>query len=52
MNGTHQLLAYANGVNILGDYTDTIKKKQKNVVTEEVGIKVNAEETKYMFKCG
>jgi hypothetical protein len=27
LNGTHQLLAYADDVNLLGNSTDTIKKK-------------------------
>jgi hypothetical protein len=29
MSGTHQLLAYADDVNILGDNIDAIKKTQK-----------------------
>jgi hypothetical protein len=29
LNGTHQLLAYACDVNLLGDSIDTVKKRQK-----------------------
>jgi hypothetical protein len=29
LNGTHQLLAYADDVNLLGDNMDTINKSQK-----------------------
>jgi hypothetical protein len=29
LNGTHQFLAYADDVNLLGDNTDTTKKSQK-----------------------
>jgi hypothetical protein len=29
MNGTHQILAYADDVNLLGDNIDTIKKTRK-----------------------
>jgi hypothetical protein len=29
LSGTHQLLAYADDVNLLGDNIDTIRKRQK-----------------------
>jgi hypothetical protein len=40
LNGTHQLLAYADDVNLLGDNLDTIKKNTKTLidVSKEVGI--------------
>jgi hypothetical protein len=51
LNGTHQLLAYADDVNLLGDNTDTIKKNMETLIdaSKEVGLEINAEETKYMF---
>jgi hypothetical protein len=31
LNGTHQLLAYADDVNLLGDNIDIINKKHRNL---------------------
>jgi hypothetical protein len=51
LNGTHQLLAYADDVNLLGDNIDTIKKITKTLVdgSMEVGLEINVEKTKYML---
>jgi hypothetical protein len=51
LNETHQLLVYADGVNLLGDNIDTIKKNTETVIgaSKEVGLEVNAEKTKYML---
>src|SRR5215469_11214975 len=50
LNGTHQLLAYANDVNILGGSVHTVKKNVEALVaaTKETGLEVNAHKTKYM----
>jgi hypothetical protein len=48
LNGTHQLLVYADDVNLLGDNADTIKKNIKTLIhVSKVGLEVNAENTKY-----
>jgi hypothetical protein len=51
MNGTHQLLAYADDVNLLGDNVDTINANKETFIdaSKEVGLGVNAEKTKYML---
>jgi hypothetical protein len=48
LNGTHQLLAYIDDVNLLGINTDTIKTTLVDA-SEEVGLEINVEETKYML---
>jgi len=47
---THQLLAYADDVNILGASVDTVKKNAQALVaaTKENGLEVIAHKTKYM----
>jgi hypothetical protein len=51
LNGTHQLLAYADDVNLLGDNIDTINKITETLIdaSKEVGLEINVEKTKYML---
>jgi hypothetical protein len=51
LNGTHQLLAYADDVNLLGDNIDTINKNTEILIkaSKEVGLVVNVEKNKYML---
>ena len=50
LNGTHQLLAYADDVNILGGGIHTLKENAEASVaaTREIGQEVSADKTKYM----
>jgi hypothetical protein len=51
MNRTHQLLAHADDVNLLGHNIGTIKKNTETLTDagKEVGLEINVEETKYML---
>jgi predicted ABC-class ATPase len=51
LNETHQPLAYADDVNLLGDNIDTIKKNTEPLiyVSKEVGQEINVEKTKYVL---
>jgi len=50
LNGTRQLLAYADDVNILGGSIHTLKENAEALVTatREIGLEVSADKTKYM----
>jgi hypothetical protein len=50
LNGTHQLLAYADDVNILGGSVQTVKENAEALVfaTKEIGLEVNTDKIKYM----
>jgi hypothetical protein len=49
LNGTNQLLVYADNVNILDRSVHAIKKNTEAlVVANKIGLEVNAEKTKYM----
>ena len=50
LNGTHQLLAYADDFNILGGSIHTLKENAEALVaaTRESGLEVSADKTKYM----
>ena len=50
LNGTHQLLAYGDDVNILGGSAHTVKENAEAllVATKQIGLEVNADKTKYM----
>jgi hypothetical protein len=51
LNGTHQRLAYAYDVNLLGDNIDTINENTETLIdaSMDVGLEINVEKTKYML---
>jgi len=50
LNGAHQILAYADDVNILGGSIHTLKENAEALIaaTREIGLEVSADKTKYM----
>jgi hypothetical protein len=51
LNETHQQLAYADDVNLLGYNIDTIKKNTETLIeaNKEVRLEINIEKIKYML---
>jgi hypothetical protein len=51
LNGTHQLLAYTDDVNLLGVNIDTMSKNTETLMdaSKELGLEIDVEKAKYML---
>jgi hypothetical protein len=53
LNGTHQLLVYADNINLFGNNINTITENTGTLIgaSRNVGLEINAGKTKYMIMC-
>jgi hypothetical protein len=51
LNGTHQLLVYADDVNLLGDSVNLKNENSETLLeaSRDIGLEINAEKSKYMI---
>jgi hypothetical protein len=51
LHGTHQLLVYAEDINILGESVHTTKENALSLIVarQEIGLEVNADKTMYII---
>jgi hypothetical protein len=51
LNATHQLLAYIDDMNLLGDNIESVKKNTETLIdtSKEVGLEIKVEKTEYML---
>jgi hypothetical protein len=51
LKGTHQILVYADDVNLLDDSVNTIKENTETLLeaSRDIDLEINAEKTKYMI---
>ena len=51
LNGKHQLLVYANDVNMLGENLQTVRENAAIFIkaNKDIGLEVNSKKTKYMI---
>jgi len=54
LNGTHQLLAYTDDINMLGESVHTVKENAEAllVADKETGLEETADKTKYLVMSG